>query len=235
METSGEHDPGRGHRPDGHSSPSGGRDAPRGLPPRKLSEELRALQERFAERALTLREVIVVLRGRAYSLIIILLALPFLTPVPLPGLSTPFGLALAMIALRLSLGQRPWLPKRLQRKKLPVGFFGRVFKVAERIIRFLESFLRPRLTVLTDTMFLRQMHAVLMLGAALVLLLPLPIPFSNTFPAWVILLMAGGLLERDGVFVLASYVMFAAGTLYFLLLGEAAERLMQSLLHWLAG
>lgn len=222
METAGE--PERGRR----------RRRPR-EPLRKLSEELALLRERAAERSITLREVLVTLRGRGYSLLLILLALPFTTPIPLPGLSTPFGLAIALISLRLALGQRPWLPKRLQRRTLPPGFFGRLLAFSTRLIRFLEKLMRPRLALMTEAAWLQQVHALFMFIAALCLLLPLPIPFSNSFPAWVILLMAGGLLERDGLCVLAAYVVFAAGVAYFLLLGEAARRLIEALRLWLAG
>ena len=201
--------------------------------PRKVSEELAELHTHSVKRVLALREVITILGGRAYLLLILVLSLPFLTPIPLPGLSTPFGLAIALIALRLSLGQSPWLPERLLRRRVPLGFFGRLLTVTGKIIRFLEKFLQPRMSGLTGTALLRQLHAVLILLAALVLLLPLPIPFTNTFPAWTILLLAAGLLERDGVFILAGYVVFAAGVLYFLFLGEATAHLMQALLHWL--
>ncbi|MDI1250356.1 MAG: exopolysaccharide biosynthesis protein [Lacunisphaera sp.] len=206
-----------------------------GPKPRKLSEELADLRARAGERAVTLREVLYTLGGRGYLLLVLLLALPFITPIPLPGLSTPFGLAIALIALRLSLGQRPLLSKNLQRKELPAGFIGKVFLLAEKVLRFFEKFLRPRLTYLTDTPLLAQLHAVLMLLAALTLLLPLPIPFTNSFPAWTILLVAAGLLERDGFFILAGYVVFAAGVLYFVFLGEAAAALVQQLGQWLRG
>ncbi len=201
--------------------------------PRKLSVELAELRDRSGERAITLREVIYLLGGRAYTLLVLLLALPFITPIPLPGLSTPFGLAIALIALRLSLGQRPLLPKSLQRKELPPGFINKVFTFAEKILRFFEKFLRPRLTFLSDTPLLVQLHALLMLLAALALLLPLPIPFTNSFPAWVILLMAAGLMERDGLFILSAYVVFAVGVLYFVFLGEAAAQLVQAIWRWL--
>ena len=203
--------------------------------PRKLSEELAELRVRAGERAITLREVIYLLGGRAYMLLVLLLALPFITPIPIPGLSTPFGLAIALIALRLSLGQRPLLSKKLQRKTLPAGFVGKVFGTAEKVLRFLEKFLRPRFTVLTDTRLLQQLHAVLMLLAALALLLPLPIPFTNSFPAWTILLLAAGLLERDGVFILAGYVVFVAGVLYFMFLGEATAHLLHEIVQWFKG
>jgi hypothetical protein len=203
------------------------------VPARKLSEELADLRARAGARPITLREVIYLLGGRAYLLLVLLLALPFITPIPLPGLSVPFGLAIALISLRLSLGQRPWLSKNLQRKTLPAGFIEKIFRVAEKVLLFLEKFLRPRLTFLTDTPLLRQLHAVLMLVAALALLLPLPIPFTNSFPAWTILLVAAGLLERDGAFVLAGYVVFAAGVLYFVFLGEAAVQLVHAAVEWL--
>lgn len=203
-----------------------------GVKPRKLSEELAELRMRAGERAITLREVIYVLGGRAYMLLVLLLALPFITPIPLPGLSTPFGLAIALIAFRLSLGQRPLLSKKLQRKELPAGFIGKVFTLAEKVLRFFEKFLRPRLTFLTDTPLLQQLHAVLMLVAALTLLLPIPIPFTNSFPAWAILLLAAGLLERDGIFILAGYVVFAAGVIYFVFLGEATALLLHEMMLW---
>lgn len=205
----------------------------RGEKPRKLSEELANLRILAGERALTLREVLYVLGGRGYMLLVLLLALPFITPIPLPGLSVPFGLAIALISLRLTLGLRPLLSKNLQRKELPAGFIGKVFTVAEKILRFLEKFLRPRLTFLTDTPLLTQLHALLMLLAALALLLPLPIPFTNSFPAWTILLVAAGLLERDGLFILAGYVVFVAGVFYFVFLGEATAHLLRELMQWL--
>ena len=104
------------------------------IKPRKLSVELGDLRQAAGDRAVTLREVIQVLGGRAYMLLVLLLALPFITPIPLPGLSTPFGLAIGLIAFRLSLGQRPWLPKKLQRKVLPAGFIGKVFGFAEKVL-----------------------------------------------------------------------------------------------------
>lgn len=202
---------------------------------RKLSEELADLRASAGNRAITLREVIVTLGGRAYLLLVLLLSMPFITPIPLPGLSTPFGLAIALIAFRLSLGQRPLLSNKLQRKVLPAGFLAKIFTFSEKVLRFFEKFLRPRLTFLTDTPLLVQLHAVLMLLAALALLLPLPIPFSNSFPAWTIMLLAAGLLERDGFFILAGYLVFVGGIFFFIFLGEAATTLVQSLWQWVRG
>lgn len=201
-------------------------------PPKKLSEEIIGLRDRFAGGPLTLGEVVVVLQGRAWTLVLILLALPFVTPIPLPFLSTPFGLAIALISLRLALGQRPWLPARLLAKPLPRGFFGNVLKFSARVLRFLEKLLRPRLSWLADLPVLVRIHALLMLLAGLVLLLPLPVPFSNAFPAWLILLIAGGLLERDGGAILAGYTVGAGGVAFFYFLGDAAVKLVEAIKGW---
>ena len=202
---------------------------------RKLSEELADLQAMSALRPVTLREVIARLRGRAYTLLLILLALPFCQPIPLPGLSTPIGLTIALIALRLALGQRPWLPKAMQRKELTAGFFGKVVGPAGRIVRGLEKLLRPRLAVLTRSPLLCSLHALVIFASAVALLLPLPIPFSNAFPAWVILLIAAGLLERDGLFIVAGYAVFASGVGFFVFLSHTMLWLLGLFKHWLAG
>jgi len=205
---------------------------PRLRPTQKLSEELIELRGRVAERAVTIRELLYALKGRAYMLLVILLTLPFLLPLPLPGLSTPFGLAIIIICLRLALGQKPWLPMSIQRRELPAGYIPRVLDLAARIISGLERVLRPRGLVLTEHALIRQLHAIMMVAAATILLLPLPIPFSNSLPGWSILLLACGLLERDGLAIVLGYLMFALSVVYLWLFGEAAQELVDMALAW---
>lgn len=211
------------------------RDARLRPPPKKLSVEIAELRDRFATGPLTLGDMVGVLQGRAWTLVLILLALPFITPIPLPFLSTPFGLAIALISLRLALGQKPWLPARLLAKPLPAGFFDAVLRFSGGILRFLEKFLRPRMVWMAENPPLARMHALAMGLAALVLLLPLPIPFSNAFPAWLIILVAGGLLERDGAAITAGYTVGAGGIAFFYFLGEVAIRMIETVKHWLPG
>jgi hypothetical protein len=174
--------------------------------PRKLSEEFAMILREFEVETVTLREVLALLHGRGYVLLMMLIALPFCTPVPLPGLSTPFGLIIMIIGARLACGAKPWLPARLLDTRLPPKVFGKVFAVTQKIVRGFERLLRPRLLLVTAKPWLEQAHAVPIVLCASVLLLPLPIPFSNVIPAWGILLTAGGLLERDGYFIIAGYL-----------------------------
>lgn len=63
------------------------------------------------------------------------------------------------------------------------------------------------------------------------LTLPLPLPFSNSLPAWTVILLAAGSLGRDGLFFIAGCVSFAISLTYFSLValggGEAVSRLRQ--------
>jgi hypothetical protein len=205
-----------------------------GPAPRKLSEVVEQLITEFHMRRVTLREVIVVLQGRAYTLLMLLLALPFLVPVPLPGLSTILGLVIAAIALRLTLGQKPWLPASLLDRELPPKFFPTLLGGARRVLRFLEVMLKPRQLWLTASPLLVQLHAFIILVASLVLLLPLP-PGTNFPPAICIVIMAGGLLERDGRFILAGYLAFAFNGVFFALFAIYGQRLLQLVWSWIAG
>ena len=188
--------------------------------PRKLSEEFALILREFEVETVTLREVLGLLHGRGYVLLIMLLSLPFCQPVPLPGLSTPLGLIIGLIGARLVLGQKPWLPAKLLNTRLPPAVFAKVFAVTQRIVAWFERLLRPRLLWLTATTRLLQLHAAPIVLDAFLLLLPLPLPFSNLLPAWGILLIAGGLLERDGLFILAGYLATAASTVYIALSGS---------------
>ena len=204
-------------------------------PAKKLSEEIAALRDRFKNGPLTLGEVVTVLQGRAWTLVLILLSLPFITPGPLPFLSTPFGIAIGLISLRLALGQRPWLPKRVMEKPLPPGFFGKVLQFSSGVLRLLEKLLRPRLSWFAEIPLFARIHGFAMLVGAAVLLLPLPVPFTNAFPAWMIVLIAGGLLERDGLAIALGYGVGAGGVAFFYFLGDAAVKLLDTAKNWLTG
>jgi hypothetical protein len=205
-----------------------------GPKPRKLSEVLEHLIEEFQERPVTLREVIGVLQGRAYNLLMLLLAIPFLLPLPLPGLSTALGLVISVIALRLTLGQKPWLPARLLDRVLPPRFFPTLLAGARRVLRLLEVMLKPRHLWLTASPLLGQLHAFIILVAGLVLLLPLP-PGTNFPPALCIVIMAGGLLERDGLFVLGGYLAFAFNGVFFALFAIYGQKLAEWVWSLFAG
>jgi len=164
----------------------------------------------------------------------VILALPFCSPITIPGLSVPFGIVIAVLAARFALGLPPWLPRRLLAVKLPPKFFRAVLEGASKFIGVIERQLRPRWLWLTEGAILRRLHMGLVCVGALLLLLPLGgIPFTNTLPALVVVIGALGVLERDGVAVTVAYGFLALTVVYFTVFAgviiELGERALRAL------
>jgi hypothetical protein len=200
-----------------------------------FSEELRDLAGRFAERPVQLGEILDATQGRGFNLLLVLIALPFLTPIPLPGFSIPFGLVVAIIGARMTLGQKPWLPRRLLTRELPPRFLSKLITAATRVLKWLEFFLRPRLTLMNSHVVLRRVAGLLITLSGLFLIIPLPLPFSNSLPAGTVLLLAAGALERDGLAFLAGCGLFLINAAYFLLLAFGGAHVMEHLRNSITG
>lgn len=201
--------------------------------PRRLSVELAGLQASLGDQPVALRTVLETLQGRAYELLMILLVLPFAVPVSVPGMSTPFGLAIAGVAVQLAAGRLPWLPKRLLSAKMGAGFFRKVLAATRGVVLFLEKFLRPRWASCTGSKKWVGVHLWALAIAAGLLALPLPIPFTNMVPGWAVFLIALGLMERDGLFIVAGHAVLLISLAYFALLGESVRQSMHWAIDWL--
>lgn len=200
---------------------------------RLLSVELAALQAGLAGQSVQLRTILAALQGRAFELLMIVLVLPFAVPVSVPGMSTPFGIAIAIVALQLAAARLPWLPRRVLDARIPAGFLGKVLAATKGVVAFLERFLRARAPALTRSRALVAIHLGGVTLAALLLAIPLPVPLTNVFPGWAILLLAMGLMERDGLFILAGHVAVAISVTYFIVLGASAHESFEWALRWL--
>jgi len=198
-------------------------------PPRRLSGEIEALVAVLSERPVTLREIIAVIHGRAYTLLLIILSLPFCLPVPIPGLSTALGAIIALIGLRLSLRASPWLPAAILDAKVASSKVALLLRASQKVAKGFEVLLRPRWCFLVDYVVLHHFYGAMICISGLLLLLPLPIPFSNLIPALTVIFLAAALIERDGYFIVAGTIMFLLTLAFFggLLLGGAA------MIHWL--
>jgi hypothetical protein len=198
----------------------------------RLSADIARVLVAFAEREVTLGEIVTLMHQRAYSFVLLLAALPFCTPIPLPGLSTPFGLVIAFIGLRIACGMRPWLPKRMLALRLPPKWLPKMFRAAEKFVRWLERVLRPCLPALVRNGVARQLHGAMIMICGLLLLLPLPVPFTNFFPAVAIVLLACAMMEGDGRFSIAGAAFFLAALAYFGLLAFGGAALAGGINAW---
>lgn len=203
-------------------------------PLKKFSHELHALAERFVAQEVTLQAVMVALGARASALLAVILALPFCSPITIPGLSVPFGLVIMVLAARYALGLPPWLPARLLNVKLPPRFFRAVLEGASKFIGVIERQLRPRWPWLTQSEGLRRLHMAAVGAGAFLLLLPIAgIPFTNTLPALVVVIGTLGVLERDGVAVVTAYGFLVLTLIYFAVFAGVVVELGQRAWHGL--
>ena len=70
------------------------------------------------------------------------------------------------------------------------------------------------------------------MAAALLLMLPLPIPLSNALPAVAIVTLAIGRLEDDGGMVLIGFAALLLSAVFFAFLGFFGYEVMEFLHHW---
>jgi hypothetical protein len=159
---------------------------------------------------------------RAWPVVLLVVTLPFITPVPTMGLSAPFGLAAAAIGWGLAQGRTPRLPRRVREAHLPPVLARGIQGAGELLARRLDGWVRPCLPRLMET---RMAHAVsggIIMVMGVLLALPLPIPFSNALPAWTILLVSASLLTRDGRLALVGWILAGFTAAAFAALGWLA-------------
>ena len=177
-----------------------------------LSEELKSLLLTESE-SLTVAQLVERVGDRGFGLLLVVLSLPSALPVPAAGYSVPFGMMLAVLALQMMLGKsHPVFPQRMSRASISRGMAERLLGGAAWIFRRVEWIVRPRLRWIGSSGGQVLMGVLVLLMAILMMI---PIPMTNTFPAFVIFLIGVGLTEEDGLFAMgACLVGVAAVALY---------------------
>lgn len=186
-------------------------------------DQIRRLREEVAGESLTLRETVDILESNSHTLVTLIFCLPFLQPIPMMGLSTVLGFLMALIALAQATRRPVWIPKRWQGKALPKDVTAKILEVGEGLALRLSKWTAPGLRFLADSPVFLLWNTFLVVTSAVLLALPLPIPFSNTVPAIVIFIHSMGRLERNGALILLSYVIFGLCLGFFVMLGLGLE------------
>lgn len=164
-------------------------------------------------------DLVVAMQVRAYGALLLIFALPNVLPAP-PGTSGLLGLPLLFIATQMMLGRVPWFPKVIAARSMSRADFGKLIERVSPLIARAERLLQPRLMWLSDPVVERGLGAV---ALVLALILVLPVPFGNMLPAFTICIIALGVLERDGVWIIGGLllavvsVVVAYGVIYAML------------------
>ena len=186
------------------------------IPDVSFSAELRQLLERADGQAMTMGQIEEALpESTTYGMLMVFLALPFSLPVSIPGVSTPFGLAIMFIGICLIGGVHPRMPRRVKAVTIEFERLTGIVKKGTWLSQKLERFIRRgRLSLLVESKFSRRFIGAMVLSSGFYLGLPLPIPLTNTIPAYSLIFLAIGWMERDGLLVVVGYIFGAAAWLY---------------------
>lgn len=183
------------------------------------------------------REILEHTHGRGLQTIAIVLCLPFLSPVSVPFLSIPFGIAIAICGLRIAFRRGPWLPEIVLSKKIPFAILEKMLHFGIRIHIKLETFLRPRLTTVVDSHIgtLAAGFGVALAAFFLSLPIPPPFPLTNTIPGFAIILLCLGTLERDGLIAIIGYALTLVAAIYVSIIAFVGKAGVEWLWHRIAG
>jgi hypothetical protein len=156
--------------------------------------------------------------------ILTLIAIPFF------GLSTPFGLAIALIGAQMMVGRIiPWLPKRARRRTLSMTMLDRVAGILAKRTRWLAKSTRRRWEMLIRPRLIGFGIVVLSLGLAL----PLPIPGSNLVFLIPLFVYSVGVLERDGLWILIGHMATLVDIVLVFAFSRAVVSILERIWHWI--
>ena len=149
---------------------------------------------------ITLDKLADTLKDQALVVVCLIAILPFMQPIPIPGLSSILGFITFMQGLSLMFLKKPLLTKRMKEMKISHERFDQIYKVAEKFTKFADKisvFNHPW----TNSKACHFICGLSIVISSAFLSLPLPIPLSNFVPALSIALICLGLLEEDFILV----------------------------------
>jgi hypothetical protein len=155
--------------------------------------------------------------------ILTLIAIPFV------GVSTPFGLAIALLGAQLMIGLRqPWLPARARRRALQMAMLDRVLGLLARRTRWLTRMTRRRWEPLIQPRLIGLGIVLLALGLAL----PLPVPGSNLVFLIPLFTYSIGVLERDGLWIVLGHLGALIDMALLVVFGATVVEVLTKIWHW---
>jgi hypothetical protein len=165
-----------------------------------LSAMLHALAADGSRDRIAVGDLLAAMGDRALAALLFVFALPNVLPVP-PGTSAILGAPLVLLAAQLAFGRRPWLPAVIARRTMSRADFAAMVERVGPWLARAERLLRPRAMRLALPPIEYAIGGVCLLLALVVFL---PVPLGNMLPALAISLLALGVLERDGLWILAG-------------------------------
>ena len=153
-----------------------------------------------------------------FSLIALILVLPFMQPFPVGPLSVIGGLTIAALGIQL-LKRKPFpvLPKRLLVITPSNKSWKWITKVCIFIIYWVKKITRARLLYFVSNETGAKFEGVIFILGGLLMAIPFAmlLPLNNFFPGLAILFATIAQFEKDGIFILLAIFWIIFSILYF--------------------
>jgi len=167
---------------------------------RPISKLLLDFQGSLAGDTISIAEVMEAFHERGFGILLLIFAMPMALPLPVPpGINIALATPLIFLTVQQMLGRRHvWLPKAWRKKNISKAKMDSILGSAIPFLQKLEILTKPRLSFLTTH------HAQMVigfLGLMMALTACIPLPLTNTVPSFAIVIMALGVLMRDGLAV----------------------------------
>jgi hypothetical protein len=156
----------------------------------------------------TVSALVEAIGDRSYAILLLLLAVLNLLPGP-PGYGTILDAVIMALALAMIMGWQVRFWPVLGDRGVPAKLLGALQVLLDKVAHLIARISQPRLTYLCGP------RATPLIGMAIFVLgivMLCPIPFTNTLPSWAVLAFCVGMLNRDGLAVVAGIVIGIIGT-----------------------
>lgn len=169
----------------------------------RTSELLSAVLAAQEADKVAIGDLVNALRNRAFGILFLIFGIPNCIPMP-PGIPVICGIILGLIGLQMAMGrQELWLPQAIARRTFSRSMLEAIVTKSRPYIERFEALSSPRYEQFAGPTARRAVGAtVVLLGFVLLL----PIPFlGNLPPGFAVCIFGLGLVERDGLVILAGF------------------------------
>lgn len=175
-----------------------------------VSESFKKLAQKDQKSKSKIIEILEEFHENGILLAMVFFSLPVAVPLPYPpGFTTVMGLPLVILALQMLFGgKKVRLPNKINNYEIKNTTLKMISNKIVPIIESIEKYIKPRLSF-AKSVYCEQFVGFACLVAALAVAIPLPL--TNAIPALGITVMALGLLNRDGVVIIAGFLISLVG------------------------
>jgi len=173
---------------------------------KSITDILRELKETMSGgKTLTVGVLVKHFGVRGFAFLLLVPALLNIVIFMVPGLSLLLGLPIVILTVQMVLGLRaPLLPGFVRQRTISRAALAKGLDIAIAGMLRAEPLIKPRLPFLAGP-HLDRLHSFLAL--LLSVLMAMPIPILNLSPSFGLVVLALGMMQRDGFFIVGAYVL----------------------------